>query len=337
MAKKIFVGNYKGGVGKTTTVFEIGAGLSKKYGKKVLLIDLDPQCSLTDICMRISSLSFADIPVEETLNYAFELYGETIKDTSRLQILEGNIKNMYSYVKNIIKNIPAHGQLHFIPTSLNLKNSRINDIADRLSANKTSIISIAYLLAAIENENENKFDYILVDCPPSSNIIIQGIFLYCDYYLIPTIGDEISINGVTDYITEIESTYLKFAYNDFIGGILLKKYFGEKPKLIGILETIYKNRTGATQISSGNTFRENNNLATLQGLDASVSNVLTEESVLSQFPQYQYPNIKNIFKNLIRHLDNRSSPGNYGIPITVSNGEIHTEYDGITDIINTIL
>ena len=335
MAKKIFIGNYKGGVGKTTTVFEIGAGLAKNHGKKVLLIDLDPQCSLTTICMETSGLDFDNVPVEETLNYAFELYSENIKDTPRLQILEGNIKSIYSYVKNMIKHIPTHGELHFIPTSLNLKNSRINDIADRLSANKNSIISIACLLADIEDEN--KFDYIFVDCPPSSNIIIQGIFLYCDYYLIPTIGDEISINGVTDYITEIESTYLKFAYNDFIGGILLKKYFGEKPKLIGILETIYKNRKWAPESYPGNTFRDDNNLATLQGLDASVSKVLTEESLLSKFPQYQYPNIKNIFKNLIRHLDNRSSPGNYGIPITVSNGEIHTEYEGITDIINTIL
>ena len=104
-------------------------------GKKVLLIDLDPQCSLTTICLETSGFSFSDIPVEATLNYAFELYGETIKETSRLQILEGNIKSMYSYVKNIIKNIPSHGQLYFTPTSLNLKNNRINDIADRLSAN----------------------------------------------------------------------------------------------------------------------------------------------------------------------------------------------------------
>jgi cellulose biosynthesis protein BcsQ len=79
---------------------------------------------------------------------------------------------VYSHIKDTIKNIPTHGQLYFIPTSLNLKNSRINDIADRLSANKNSVITIACLLAAIENENE--FDYILVDCPPSSNIIIQG-------------------------------------------------------------------------------------------------------------------------------------------------------------------
>jgi cellulose biosynthesis protein BcsQ len=335
MAKKIFIGNYKGGVGKTTTVFEIGAGLARNHGKKVLLIDLDPQCSLTNICMQTAGLSFDNIKSEETLNYAFDLYGENIKETSRLQILEGNIKSMYTCINNFIKNISVHGQLSFVPTALNLKNSRINDLADRLSAHKNGVISIACLLSDIEKNNE--FDYILVDCPPSSNIIIQGFFLYCDYYLIPTIGDEISVNGVTDYITEIESTYLKFAYNDYIGGLLLKKYFGEKPKLIGILETIYKNRADTTIGSAGNIFRNNNNLATLLGLDAAISEVLVEDSVLSKFPAYQYPNMKNIFKNLIRHLDNRSNPSNYGIPITVSNGEIHAEYSGITNIISTIL
>jgi cellulose biosynthesis protein BcsQ len=97
MAKKIFVGNYKGGVGKTTTVFEIGAGLAKKYEKKVLLIDLDPQCSLTSICMQIAGISFANIKPEETLNYAFDLYGENIKKTSRLQILKDGIGSMYDY------------------------------------------------------------------------------------------------------------------------------------------------------------------------------------------------------------------------------------------------
>jgi cellulose biosynthesis protein BcsQ len=335
MAKKIFVGNYKGGVGKTTTVFEVGACLAKNHNKKVLLIDLDPQCSLTSLCMETADIAFSTIRPEETLNYAFDLYGENIKETSRLQILEGKIKSEYPYINNIIKDISKHGQLKFVPTSLDLKNSRINDLADKLSAVKNSIISIACLFSDIEKNNE--FDYILVDCPPSSNIIIQGIFLYCDYYLIPTIGDEISINGVTDYITEIESTYLKVAYNDDIGGVLLKKYFGEKPKLTGILETIYKNRVGATTILPGNTFRNDDNLATLRNLDAAISEVLTDASVLSNHLEYQYPNMKNIFKNLIRHLDNRSTPSNYGIPITVSNGEIHAEYGGITEIINSIL
>lgn len=335
MAKKIFVGNYKGGVGKTTTVFEIGSGLSKNHGKKVLLIDLDPQCSLTDICMRISALSLPSLKAEETLNYALELYGENINETSRLKILEHDITSMYPYIKDAVKNIPQHGQLSFIPTSLGLKNGRINDIADRFSANRTSVISIAKLFSDIEQENN--FDYIFVDCPPSSNIIIQGIFLYCDYYLIPTIGDEISTNGVADYIAEIESTYLKFVYNDTIGGIILKKYFGEKPKLLGILETIFKNRSYTTTTSPGNTYRNSDRLEVLQRLDAAISKVLAEDSVVSKFSAYLYPGIKNVFKVLIRNLDNRSTPSNYGIPITIYDGEIHDEYKGITDIINSIL
>jgi cellulose biosynthesis protein BcsQ len=335
MTKKIFVGNYKGGVGKTTTVFEIGAGLAQNHGKKVLLVDLDPQCSLTEIDMHVSGISPKDLKVEETLNYALELYNENIKETTRLQILEGKITSVYTSINAIIKTIPQYNGLSFVPTSLELKNSRINDIANKFSMNKCSIISVANLLSDIEQRNE--FDYILIDCPPSSNTIIQGIFLYCDYYLIPTIGDEISINGVADYVAEIESTYTKFAYNDYIGGILLKKYFGKKPKMIGILETIYKNRTGATTNSSGNTFRNNNNLEPLKNLDEAVEKVLTECSVVSKFPQYQYSGIHNIFKTLVRHLDNRSTPSDYGIPITVYNGDIHVEYSEITNIINSIL
>ena len=336
MAKKIFIGNYKGGVGKTTTAFELGAGLACNHNKKVLLVDLDPQCSLTHICMKKVGLSFKDLPVEETLNYALELYNENINETSRLQILEGNVRSVYGSIKKAIKEIPEHGQLSFIPTSHLLKNSRINDIADKFSAHRNSIIAIANLFSDIERKN---FDYIFVDCPPSSNIIIQGIFLYCDYYLIPTIADEISTNGVTDYITEIESTYSKFAYNDYIGGVLLKKYFGEKPRLVGILETIYKNRAKITSQENNVYFRNNDNREVLRILDAAVTSVLAEKSVISesQFTEYQYENLENIFKVLIRHLDARADPNNYGIPISVSNGEIHDEYKGITNIINTIL
>jgi cellulose biosynthesis protein BcsQ len=285
--------------------------------------------------MQKAGIEFKNLPVEETLNYALELYGENINEMSKLRVLEGDIKSMAPNIPGIIKKISQYPQLHFIPTSLELKNSRINDIADKYTMRKNSIIAVAHLLSEIERENA--FDYILVDCPPASNVIIQGIFLYCDYYLIPTIGDEISTNGVTDYISEIESTYLKFAYDNYIGGILLKKYFGNKLRLAGILETIYKNRIKATKTSPGNIFRNNDNLETLRALDKAISAVLSEKSVISDFSAYQYTGIKNIFKVLIRHLDNRSTPGNYGIPITISNGEIHDEYNGITDIINKIL
>ena len=74
MAKKIFFGNYKGGVGKTTSVFQIGINLAQKHNKKVLLLDLDPQASLSRICTRLTNTRLENIVVEKTLNYLLELY-----------------------------------------------------------------------------------------------------------------------------------------------------------------------------------------------------------------------------------------------------------------------
>ena len=62
--------------------------------------------------------------------------------------------------------------------------------------------------------------------------------------------DEISSKGVADYISEIEKTYMKYIMNENIGGILVNKVFGEKTKLIGVFETIYKERRGYADNSS---------------------------------------------------------------------------------------
>lgn len=326
MAKKIFFGNYKGGVGKTTTVFEIGAQFATKYQKKVLLIDLDPQCSLSKICEDCTNIKLSSLAVNNTLNYALELYGEYISKTTRLDILEGNINTNFEKIKNSIKNIPKHskngGGLDFIPTVLDMKNSRINDIADRFSKETKNILVISRLLFDIENSEKN-YDFIMIDCPPTSNLIIQSVFLACDYYLIPTVGDEISTDGVADYITEIESTYLKYAYDNNIGGVILKHHFGERPKFIGVLETLYKNR------GSGG------NMDVLRALDGAIASVKSRSMITGT--KYTYDKLNHIFNVFIRHLDNRSTPSNYGIPITLSNGDIHNEYDIITKYLIEIL
>ena len=330
MSKCIFFGNYKGGVGKTTTVFELGALLAEKHKKRILLIDLDPQASLSKICVSSTTpkMALESISVENTLNFLIELYAEYVKNASRLQVLETKISSNSAYVKNSIRNIVKHsrhgGRLDYIPTVIDLKNSRLNDISERLSSNTLNILAIPQLIKDIQEISTDTYDFILFDCPPTSNLIIQSVFLACDYYLIPTVGDEISTDGVADYITEIESTYLRFAYDENIGGMILKMYFSDRPQLIGVLETLYKPRRESAA-----------NMPILAALDDAITSIGIKSVITGT--KYVGNNRKHIFKDYIRHLDNRSTPGNYGIPITVSNGDIHQEYAPIADAIATLI
>ena len=79
-AKIISVINYKGGVGKTVSAFNIAAGLNFLNHHSVLLIDLDPQCSLSRICLRAYSnttrkqIGLSKLSEEETINYVFKTY-----------------------------------------------------------------------------------------------------------------------------------------------------------------------------------------------------------------------------------------------------------------------
>jgi chromosome partitioning protein len=148
-------------------------------------------------------------------------------------------------------------------------------------------------------QEEMDYDFILIDCPPTSNLIIQSVFLACDYYLIPTVGDEISTDGVADYITEIESAYLKYAYDDKIGGAILKYYFGKRPESIGVLETMYKGRSG------------NRNMSILKALDGAISAVKPESMITET--EYTYPGYRHIFNtNKIKYLPHPEQVPNKG-------------------------
>ena len=76
-AKIISIINYKGGVGKTVSAFNIAAGLNFLNGHSVLLIDLDPQCSLSRVCLRAYSnsqnkkIGLSDLSEVETINHVF--------------------------------------------------------------------------------------------------------------------------------------------------------------------------------------------------------------------------------------------------------------------------
>lgn len=332
--KTIFWGNYKGGVGKTTSVFQVGSFFAEN-GKKVLLIDLDPQCSLSNICCSSNGQgNLEDFKVSETLNFIIELYMRYVNDNKTFdfslltQTLKPLVKPFTDKTYVPLKKYQFKGNLFFIPSSISFENCRLNELAQRMSNN---IYNLFIMKLFIEDVSE-QFDYIFFDCPPTSNLLTQSVFLASDYYIVPTICDEISTKGVPDYVTEIEKTYNKYCMNDNIGGIMINKIFGDKPKFIGAFETIYKERRG-----------DADNVNQIISLDNNLNRLTSVKSIVSddEYEDLRYNQkahgfvTKNIFKYYIGHKDNRS--GGESIPANTSKGNPTPSYDNLSQALLKIL
>jgi len=167
------LGNYKGGVGKTTSTFQIAVHFANR-GKKVLLIDLDPQCSLSNICCKGVNMSVEELKVEETLNYVLELYVREIGANNKFvfQIMtntvcaetENSLKGTIEHFMNNWQN----SELYFIPSSLSFTNARINELAQFMNANMLNIFLIKQFLSDVQSLGQNEengvplFDYVFL-------------------------------------------------------------------------------------------------------------------------------------------------------------------------------
>ena len=138
MDKKIIsVINQKGGVGKTTTVVNLAAGLSMK-GKKVLVIDLDPQGNAT-----------TGLGLSNTSN----------SDTTIYSVLNGNKK-----ISDVIQKT-SFEDLNLITSNVDLSGLEVETASDSRRAFK-----LKDELSAILNDSRTSYDYILIDCPPSLSL-----------------------------------------------------------------------------------------------------------------------------------------------------------------------
>lgn len=331
--KTIIWGNYKGGVGKTTSTYQVATYFAKR-GKRVLLIDLDPQCSLSNICCAGNNSTLSDYKADSVLNYIIELYMRYInsKNDIDFELLNGqeiiSLKDKLDKMCVKINEKTYGGNLHFIPSSISFENCRLNEMAQRMEKNIYNIFLIHLFVSDISKLN---FDYLFIDCPPTSNILIQSSFLTSDFYIVPTIIDEISAKGVSDYISEIEKTYMKYIMNENIGGILINKVFGNKTKLIGVFETIYKERRGYADNSS-QIISLDNNINNIGGVKSVVSDEKYKKYRIGKVSEYT---INNIFGEYIGHRDNRS--GGESIPQNTNKGIQTSSYEMISEAIFTIL
>ena len=164
MGKVISVANQKGGVGKTTTTVNLSTLLAKK-GKKVLLIDTDPQGNATSglgITKELE-LSVYDILVGDT---AFD---ETIQETT--------IKN-----------------LSVCPSNISLAGAEVELV---------SMMSREQRLKTKLDVIKDRYDYILIDCPPSLGLITLNAFTASDSVLIPVQCEYFALEGLGQLLNTV--------------------------------------------------------------------------------------------------------------------------------------
>ncbi len=187
--KIIAVANQKGGVGKTTTTINVGAALAL-MGKKVLLIDLDTQESLSN---------FLGIYNAEN-NIGKALY----KTVNREGI------NLADYIiKNDINNVDI------IPAELNTM--------QRIAIDLVSVRSKETVFRRLIQQNSDileNYDFILLDCPPSLNVILDNALTASDYVLIPCQAHPLSYPPLPNLLLQIDEIQAELNENIEIIGIV---------------------------------------------------------------------------------------------------------------------
>ena len=189
--KIISVINQKGGVGKTTTVINLAAGLTMK-GKKILVIDLDPQGNATT---------------------GLGLSNATSSDQTIYNVLNGNKK-----ISDVIQST-SFENLNLISSNVDLSGLEVETAGDTRRAFK-----LKDELMLILNNSEAFYDYIIIDCPPSLSLLTIMALVASDALVVPLQTEFFALEGLTQLMKTIERIKSNLNPTLDIRGILLTMY-----------------------------------------------------------------------------------------------------------------
>ncbi len=188
MGKIVSITNQKGGVGKTTTAVSLAYALAEE-GKKTLFVDIDPQANGTS---------------------SFGINKKNI-DQSVYEVLIGTCSIRDAIMKTRYENVDV------LPTNMNLAGAEIEMVA---MDNREG------LLRAALNTVRHRYDFIIIDCPPSLSLLTLNALNASNSVIIPLQPEYLALEGVSQLVNTIK--LVKNRYNPalYIEGVLLTMYDG---------------------------------------------------------------------------------------------------------------
>nr|WP_312969960.1 AAA family ATPase [Pseudomonas sp.] len=192
MAKKISLINFKGGVGKSTLTFHLAAHLAKT--SRVLVVDVDHQSSLSIVMMGASLWKNA-VDTRRTCNLIFESYCNRKVAMPGDEIIFKNVLHQRQPEYNL------YPTLDLVPAQFELDDTEIELASTTTGSPMVSEWQKRTLLAEWLDliDADNKYDYVLFDCPPATKLVSQNALAASDYFVIPVIPDVMSTRGVTHF------------------------------------------------------------------------------------------------------------------------------------------
>ena len=206
MGKIISLVNQKGGVGKTTTSINLSASLSLE-GKRVLLVDLDPQGNAT------TGVGFNKGDIERSV---YEVFNGVV-----------GINEVILHTK--------FRDLDLLPSSLQLAGIDI-ELLDK-GREDTSFQKSFQFKNAIDLV-KNNYDYIIVDCPPSLGLITTNALAASDSVIIPVQCEFFALEGITQLLNAIMLTKKKLNPSLVLEGVLLTMFDSRANLSIEVIEEI---------------------------------------------------------------------------------------------------